>query len=73
MIGKIRSLIYSTNEVIHGFRSKSFEKRPMVHLAKSLGYLPCKVDAAASILGSNVLLRRIKQATEVQKGSKGQR
>lgn len=47
MIGKTRSLIYSTNEAIHSFRSKSFVKRLIVHLPKSLGYLLRKVDAAA--------------------------
>lgn len=73
MIGKTGSLTYSTNEAIHSFRSKSFEKRPIVHLPKGLGYLLCKVDAVASILGSDAFLRRIKQVTEVQKGSKGQR
>ena len=69
-IGKTRSLIYSTNEAIHSFRSKSFEKMLTVHLPKSLGHLLCKINAAASLSSSNAFLRRIKQATEVQKGSK---
>jgi hypothetical protein len=57
-IGKTRSLIYSTNEAIHSFRSKSFEKMLTVHLPKSLGHLLCKMDAAASLSSSNAFLRR---------------